>query len=142
MVSVLLVLCPQFALAAAPLSFVSLHQPFLATKLDESEGEQEGFGADFPSRQAAALNLHDGPEESVSSPSKPIAANCTTRGLEFEKTLMQKRSITVQCAAGCDDADEASGMWDVFGAGPFRLDSCVCKAAFIAGVIGRGGGEV
>jgi hypothetical protein len=134
----LLVLCPQLALAATPLAFVNLHQPFLATKLDELEGT----AVDFPSRQAAALNLHDGPEESVSSPSKPIAANCTTRGLEFEKTLMQKRSITVQCAAGCDDADEASGMWDVFGSGPFRLDSCVCKAAFIAGVIGRGGGEV
>ena len=42
------------------------------------------------------------------------------------------------------DADEASGQWEVYGGptGPFRMDSRVCKAALIAGVIDRDGGEV
>ncbi len=50
----------------------------------------------------------------------------------------------MQCDSGCDDADESSGKWEVFGGptGPFRMDSRVCKAALIAGVIDGDGGKV
>ena len=50
----------------------------------------------------------------------------------------------MQCDSGCEDADESSGKWEVFGGptGPFRMDSRVCKAALIAGVIDGDGGKV
>jgi hypothetical protein len=53
-------------------------------------------------------------------------------------------AIALQCDSGCDDADQSSGKWEVYGGptGPFRLDSRVCKAALIAGVIDGDGGEV
>ena len=53
-------------------------------------------------------------------------------------------SVVMQCDSGCEDADESSGKWEVFGGptGPFRMDSRVCKAALIAGVIDGDGGEV
>ena len=53
-------------------------------------------------------------------------------------------AVAVQCDSGCEDADEASGKWEVYGSpsGPFRMDSRVCKAALIAGIIGRDGGAV
>ena len=52
-------------------------------------------------------------------------------------------AVALNCDSGCDDADQSSGMWDVYGGptGPFRMDSCVCKAALIAGVIDRDGGK-
>ena len=53
-------------------------------------------------------------------------------------------AVAVQCDSGCEDEDEASGKWEVYGGptGPFRMDSRVCKAALIAGVINNDGGEV
>ena len=53
-------------------------------------------------------------------------------------------AIALQCDSGCEDADESSGKWEVYGGptGPFRMDSRVCKAALIAGVINNDGGEV
>jgi hypothetical protein len=53
-------------------------------------------------------------------------------------------AVALQCDSACEDADEASGQWEVYGGptGPFRMDSRVCKAALIAGIIGRDGGEV
>jgi hypothetical protein len=53
-------------------------------------------------------------------------------------------AVALQCNSGCEAADEASGQWEVFGGptGPFRMDSRVCKAALIAGIIDRDGGEV
>jgi hypothetical protein len=53
-------------------------------------------------------------------------------------------SVALQCDSGCDDEDESSGKWEVFGGptGPFRMDSRVCKAALIAGVIDGDGGKV
>ncbi len=57
-------------------------------------------------------------------------------------------AIALQCDSACEDADEASGQWEpeVYGGptGPFRMDSRVpvCKAALIAGIIDRDGGEV
>ena len=53
-------------------------------------------------------------------------------------------AVVLQCDSGCEDADEASGQWEVYGGptGPFRMDSRVCKAALIAGIIDRDGGEV
>ena len=53
-------------------------------------------------------------------------------------------AVALQCDSGCEAADEASGQWEVFGGptGPFRMDSRVCKAALIAGIIDRDGGEV
>ncbi len=53
-------------------------------------------------------------------------------------------AIALQCDSGCEDADESSGKWEVFGGptGPFRMDSRVCKAALIAGIIDGDGGKV
>ncbi len=53
-------------------------------------------------------------------------------------------AVALQCDSGCDDEDQASGKWEVYGgpSGPFRMDSRVCKAALIAGVISSDGGEV
>ena len=53
-------------------------------------------------------------------------------------------AVALQCDSACEDADEASGQWEVYGgpSGPFRMDSRVCKAALIAGVIDGNGGEV
>ena len=53
-------------------------------------------------------------------------------------------AVALQCDSACEDADEASGQWEVYGGptGPFRMDSRVCKAALIAGIIDRDGGEV
>ncbi len=54
------------------------------------------------------------------------------------------RCDRVAVRLGCEDADESSGKWEVFGGptGPFRMDSRVCKAAFIAGIIDGDGGKV
>ena len=53
-------------------------------------------------------------------------------------------AVALQCDSACEDADEASGQWEVYGGptGPFRMDSRVCKAALIAGIIDQDGGEV
>ena len=58
--------------------------------------------------------------------------------------LLSAGAVALQCDSACEDADEASGQWEVYGGptGPFRMDSRVCKAALIAGVIDRDGGEV
>ena len=48
--------------------------------------------------------------------------------------------MALQCDSACEDADEASGQWEVYGGptGPFRMDSRVCKAALVAGIpVGR-----
>ena len=87
--------------------------------------------------QKDALNLH----EAVASVAA-IAVSCTARGSDFKATLLQKGAVKLQCDSGCEDADEASGQWHVYGMGPFRIDSCVCKAALVAGVLQTGGGEV
>ena len=87
--------------------------------------------------QNDALNLH----EAVASVAA-IAVSCTARGSDFKATLLQKGAVKLQCDSGCEDADEASGQWHVYGMGPFRIDSCVCKAALVAGVLQTGGGEV
>ncbi len=52
-------------------------------------------------------------------------------------------SVSLQCDSGCEDADEASGQWEVYGGptGPFRMDSRICKAALIVGIIEPNGGE-
>ena len=53
-------------------------------------------------------------------------------------------AVALQCDSVCEDADEASGQWEVYGGptGPFRMDSRVCKAALVAGIIDRNGREV
>jgi hypothetical protein len=53
-------------------------------------------------------------------------------------------AVALQCDSACEDADEASGQWEVYGGptGPFRMDSRVCKAALVAGIIDRNGGAV
>jgi hypothetical protein len=53
-------------------------------------------------------------------------------------------AVALQCDSGCEDEGQTSGKWEVYGgpSGPFRMDSRVCKAALIAGVISSDGGEV
>ena len=99
--------------------------------------EQAGELPEPSEEQNDALNLH----EAVASVAA-IAVSCTARGSDFQATLLQKGAIKLQCDSGCEDADEASGQWHVYGMGPFRIDSCVCKAALVAGVVQTDGGEV
>ena len=90
--------------------------------------------------QRDALNLHEVPEDAALS--APIAIDCTARGSNFKTTLLQKGAVALRCDSGCEDADETSCKWEVYGMGPFLMDSCVCKAALVAGVIKSEGGEV
>jgi hypothetical protein len=64
--------------------------------------------------------------------------------LRVSNAVISAGAVALQCDSACEDADEASGQWEVYGGptGPFRMDSRVCKAALIAGVIDRDGGEV
>ncbi len=99
--------------------------------------EQAGEPPVPSEEQNDALNLH----EAVASVAV-VVVGCTARGSDFKVTLLQKGAVKLQCDSGCEDADEASGQWHVYGMGPFRIDSCVCKAALVAGVLQTGGGEV
>ena len=64
--------------------------------------------------------------------------------LRVSYAVVSAGAVALQCDSACEDADEASGQWEVYGGptGPFRMDSRVCKAALIAGIIDRDGGEV
>ena len=64
--------------------------------------------------------------------------------LRVSYAVISAGAVALQCDSACEDADEASGQWEVYGgpSGPFRMDSRVCKAALIAGIIDRDGGEV
>jgi hypothetical protein len=134
---------------------MQMHSNFLAYRLPKSSAvlslllcgkvtAQLPFLADDPIHDFLEdqLNLHDGSTGGgIIVANTPVAINCSSRGSDFKKTLLETGAAIVQCPSGCDDADQASGQWDVFGSGPFRLDSCVCKAAFFAGIIDHGGGE-
>ena len=121
----LLALCAGGVLAQLP-----FHPKFFGA-------EQAGELPEPSEEQNDALNLH----EAVASVAA-IAVGCTARGSDFKATLLQKGAVKLQCDSGCEDADEASGQWHVYGMGPFRMDSCVCKAALVAGVLQTDGGEV
>ena len=64
--------------------------------------------------------------------------------LRVSYAVISAGAVALQCDSACEDADEASGQWEVYGGptGPFRMDSRVCKAALVAGIINRDGGEV
>ena len=125
----LLALCAGGVLAQLP-----FHPKFFGA---EPAGIMMGELPEPSEEQNDALNLH----EAVASVAA-IAVSCTARGSDFKATLLQKGAVKLQCDSGCEDADEASGQWHVYGMGPFRIDSCVCKAALVAGVLPTGGGEV
>ena len=66
---------------------------------------------------------------------------CAVTARHFAKALIQKKPITVKCKSSCAlNVDETTPGWGVFGYGPFRDDSSICKAAFVADVIGHKGG--
>jgi cathepsin B len=68
--------------------------------------------------------------------------DCTTTGEKFSSQLKAKQNITVTCAGSCAyNIDQADEGWGVFGMGPFRIDSHICRAAFTAGIIGHSGGS-
>lgn len=49
----------------------------------------------------------------------------------------------LECNSSCAyNIDQADNGWGVWGMGPFRIDSSICRAAFVAGVIGHKGGPV
>ena len=114
----LLLLCAGRALAQLP-----IYTKFLEESDDDPLFED----------QRDAFNLHDVLEDVASV--APIAIGCTARGSDFNATLLQKGAVTLQCESGCQDGDEASGQWQVYGMGPFRMDSCICKAALVAGAL-------
>ena len=113
--------------------------PFLA-QLDALNLHEAPDAIPFLEAQRDALNLHEVPEDAALS--APIAIDCTARGSNFKTVLLQKGAVALRCNSGCEDADETSGKWEVYGVGPFLMDSCVCKAALVAGVIKSEGGEV
>ena len=127
----------RFVLLASCAGGVLAQLPFLPKFLEADQaGDLE------PSEDKNdALNLHDAVEHAIASVAA-IAVSCTARGSDFKATLLQKGAVKLQCDSGCEDADEATGQWHVYGMGPFRIDSCVCKAALVAGVLQTDGGEV
>ena len=80
-------------------------------------------------------------KESLSA--KHTVIGCAVTARHFVKALIQKKPITVKCASSCAlNVDETAPGWQVYGYGPFRDDSSICKAAFVADVIGHKGGVV
>ena len=71
----------------------------------------------------------------------PKAIGCGITAQKFVQTLDRRKPITVRCLSSCSrNVGETDPGWEVFGDGPFRDDSCICKAALFAGVIGHKGG--
>jgi hypothetical protein len=120
--------CPSFArdatfrffLLALCAGGVLAQLPFHPKFLVAEQAEEPPVPSE---EQNDALNLHE-PVASVAV----VVVGCTARGSDFKVTLLQ--------------TDEASGQWHVYGMGPFRIDSCFCKAALVAGVLQTDGGEV
>jgi hypothetical protein len=107
---------------------------------------------------------------SAPSPSKakPRSIDCNLKATKYLSQLDKLQNVTVKCKSSCAlNIDEADDGWqvptcslavpplgrhlrarachalppaEVFGYGPFRADSSVCKAAFFAGVIDEDGG--
>ena len=68
---------------------------------------------------------------------------CSTTAHKFVSTLNAQQPVTVRCATGCAiNVGETDPGWEVYGFGPFREDSSICKAASVAGVISESGGLV
>jgi len=67
---------------------------------------------------------------------------CEDTATQFSAEL-KTRDVTVLCTSGCAyNIDQADAGWGVYGMGPFRVDSHICRAALTANVIGHGGGVV
>jgi hypothetical protein len=78
----------------------------------------------------------------VSRKKKTTGIDCKTTGEKFDSQLKAKQNVTVTCTQSCAyNIDQADEGWGVWGMGPFRMDSAICRAAFTAGVIGHSGGQ-
>ena len=72
---------------------------------------------------------------------KPHQIDCGVNARRYVKALDAKKRVFVNCSSSCaTNIGSADPGWAVFSFGPFRDDSSICKAAFVAGVIGHGGG--
>ena len=57
------------------------------------------------------------------------------------KTL-RTADVTVSCPRTCAiNVGPTDKGWAVYGFGPFRVDSAICRAAFVAGVLNATGGD-
>jgi len=77
------------------------------------------------------------------APGRSVSAvTCSTTAEEFEEDLKDDGVVDVSCPSSCRNGiDQADAGWAVWGTGPFRIDSAICRAALVAGVIGNDGGE-
>ena len=83
------------------------------------------------------------PLDVLSTAKSVQAINCSVTARKFVSTLNAQQPVTVRCTTGCAmNVGETDPGWEVFGFGPFRDDSSICKAASVAGVIGESGGVV
>ena len=78
--------------------------------------------------------------KSSSAPKSVPVITCGVTARKFVSKLNAQQPVTVKCESSCLNVDETKPGWQVYGYGPFRDDSSICKAAFVAGVIGNGGG--
>ena len=62
------------------------------------------------------------------------AISCDVTARRFNSLLIQRKPVRVYCPSSCANVGETDLGWQVYGFGPFRDDSCICKAAFTAGV--------
>lgn len=75
-------------------------------------------------------------------PSPGHTINCSETAKPYEADL-KTRDIALTCASGCAyNIDQSDAGWEVWGMGPFRIDSHICRAALTANVIGHSGGKV
>jgi hypothetical protein len=122
--------------SAPPIPFVSSLADDAANLHDEL---QEVEVSESPSSDPLEISANE-VAAAAASVAGAVKANCSARVSDFRKELVDKGSLEVDCESACQDVDESSGGWNVYGAGPFRDDSRVCKAAYFAGVIKAGGG--
>jgi hypothetical protein len=67
---------------------------------------------------------------------------CSTTAEGFESEL-QNGTVCVHCSETCTTGlDQSDAGWSVWGMGPFRIDSAICRAAVVAGILGDDGGYV
>jgi hypothetical protein len=105
--------------------------------------DQESSGNSNNNDQVFSNSNSNEPQDFLSAPQSVPVIGCAVKAQKFVSTLNAQRPVTVNCSSGCAiNVAETEKGWQVYGLGPFRYDSSICKAAQVAGVIGEDGGVV
>ena len=79
----------------------------------------------------------------LATPKSVPVITCHITARKFVSALNTQQPVILKCSSGCAvNVRETNPGWQVYGMGPFRVDSSICKAARVAGVIGDTGGVV